>query len=151
MLNSKINFLVTKGRTKQIPESVFDSQITQLNRVLEYRQASLKEIEAQHQSASDKQRNFEQAIPLVNALKDFWETFRNAKVCSNHRGKDDDLLDMPIDSDRIESLRTMIDILVESFSIDSQNNIIVELSIPILDSIAEDSLHCRQLTNIPSP
>jgi len=148
---SEINFLVTRGRTKQIPESVFDSQITQLNRVLEYRQASLKEIEAQHQSASDKQRNFEQAIPLVNALEDFWETFRNAKVCSNHRGKDDDLLDMPIDSDSIESLRTMIDILVESFTIDSQNNIIVELSIPILDSIAEDALRCRQLTNIPSP
>jgi len=54
MLNSEINFLVAKGRTKQIHESVFDSQITQLNRVLEYRKASLKEIQAQHQSASDK-------------------------------------------------------------------------------------------------
>ena len=148
---NEINFLVTKGRTGQIPESVFDSQITQLSRVLEYRQASLKEMEVQYQSAKDKQRNFNQAIPLVNLLKEFWDTFKNATVCSNNLGKDDGLIDMPIDSVSIESLRTMIDILVENFIIDSQNNITVELSIPILDSIAEEALRCRQLTNIPSP
>ena len=84
-------------------------------------------------------------------LKDFWETFKNVTICSNTRSVDDGLVNMPVDGDGIKHLRNMIDILLENFAIDSQNNITVELSIPLLDRIAEDALRCRQLTNIPSP
>ncbi len=38
----EINFVVTEGRIGKIPKSVFDTQISQLNAVLEYRQETVK-------------------------------------------------------------------------------------------------------------
>lgn len=148
---NEISFVVTKGRTGQIPESVFDMHMAQLNRVLEFRQARLKEIETDYHNSRDKQRNLKQVMPLVNALKDFWETFKNVTICSNTRIKDDGLVDMPVDSDGMEHLRNMLNMLVDNFTINRRNNITVELSIPVLDGIAADALRCRQLTNSPSP
>jgi hypothetical protein len=41
--------------------------------------------------------------------------------------------------------------MVENFTIDRDNNVSVELSIPVLNAVEADALRCRQLANIPSP
>ena len=146
----EINFVVTEGRTGQIPKTVFDMQITQLNRVLEHRQAQLKQVETEYQNANDKVRRFEQVIPVVTALEGFWEAFKDVAI-SSRRDKRDDLVALPADSDSIEHLANMLDIMVENFTIDRDNNVSVELSIPVLNAVEADALRCRQLANIPSP
>jgi len=147
----EINFVVTEGRAGQIPKVVFDTQMAELNRVLQYREAQLKQAETEYQNANDKVGKFEKVIPLVNALKDFWDTFRHVTVSSNTGIRDDKTVRLPVDTSGVEHLRKMLDILVEKFTIDSENNITVELSIPILKSIEADAIRCRQLTDFPSP
>jgi len=98
-------------------------QIAQLNRVLEHRQAQLKQVETEYQNANDKVRRFEQVIPVVTALKGFWEAFKDVGI-SSRRDKRDDLVALPADSDSIEHLANMLDIMVENFTIDRDNNIL---------------------------
>jgi len=146
----EINFVVTEGRAGQIPKVVFDTQMAELNRVLQYKEAQVKQAETEYQHANDKATKFEKVIPLVNALKDFWDTFRYVTVSSNTGIRDDKTVRLPVDTSGVEHLRKMLDILVEKFAIDSENNITVELSIPILKSIEADAIRCRQLTDFPS-
>jgi ribosomal protein L37E len=146
----EINFVVTKGRTGQIPKAVFDMQMAQLNRVLEHRQAQLKQVETEYQNANDKVAKLEQVIPVVTALKGFWEAFKDVTV-SSRRDEHDDLVALPVDSDSIKHLANMLDIMVENFTLDRDNNVSVELSIPVLEAVEAEALRCRQLANIPSP
>jgi DNA invertase Pin-like site-specific DNA recombinase/ribosomal protein L37E len=146
----EISFVVTEGRTGQIPKPVFDMQITQLNRVLEHREAHLKQVETEYQNASAKVKSVKQVMPIVTALKGFWEAFKEVTV-SSQRSKRDDLVELPTDSDSIKRLANMLDILVERFTVDRHNNVSVELSLPVLESVDADALRCRQLANIPSP
>ena len=111
----------------------------------------MKQLEITYRNMDDRAKKFQQVIPLVNLLKDFWSVFKEATVSGNGIDEGDGLLDLPIDSDSIERLREMVDIFVESFTIDHENKITVQLSVPILEQIEADANRCRQLTNIPSP
>ena len=147
----EINFVVTEGRTGRIPKPVFDTQIVQLNQVLEYRQNRVNQLESEYQNSQDKIRKYEQVMPTVELLKGFWNTLRNCTVNSNNLNKDDGLKVLPFEKSNIEKLRYILDILVESFTVDHDGNVSVELSIPVINDIESEALSCRQLANIHSP
>jgi len=145
----EISFVVTQGRTGIIPTPVFDQQMSLLNDVLEYKQQKVKELEVAYQNTADRATKTQQVIPLVNLFKDFWGAFKGISISSNRTGQGDGLEDLSISRDSMNRLREMLDIFVESFTIDRQNNITVQLSIPILEGIKAQAERCRQLTNIP--
>ena len=147
----EINFVVTEGRTGHIPKSVFDTQMSQLKPVLERKQAQVKQLEMEYQSADDKLKKLQYVLPLVELTKDFWSSFRGATVSSNGTAKGDGLVELPSNEGINKGLKEMVDILVEGFSIDSKNRVTVQLCIPILEGIETDALSCRQLVNTASP
>lgn len=144
----EISFVVTEGRTGRILKSVYDLQMSQLNEILEYKQERVNQFEVEYQDMDDRAKKLQHAIPLMNLLKTFWSTFKEATVSSNHGGENDKA-DLPISSERMDNLREMIDIFVEGFSIERNNNISIQLSIPILEGIEADAKRCRQLSIPP--
>lgn len=147
----EINFIVTEGRRGLIPKAVFDLQMPHLNQVLEYKQEQVKQLEISYRDADDRAKKLQQVMPVVNLLKDFWSVFKEATVSSKRIDEGDGLLDLPIDTDNSERLREMVDTFVENFTIDRDNKITVQLSVPILEQIKIDANRCRQLTISPSP
>lgn len=108
---NELSFVVTEGRTGRIPKEVFDMQMEQLNRLMEYRQAQLEELEIEYQNASDKVKKFEKVMPIVSLLKGFWDTFKQVTVSSKVNNLDG-LAEVPVDNDTIKQLRSLLDILV---------------------------------------
>ncbi len=53
---------------------------------------------------------------------------------------------MPLSHDNLKNLQYMLDVLVESFTIDRDNKVSIQLSIPVLEGIHEDAERCRQLS-----
>jgi hypothetical protein len=148
----EISFVVTEGRTGSIPKSVYDLQMSQLNETLEYKQEQARKLEEEYGSISDRGRKLQKAMPLISLLKTFWSTFKEATVSSNRGNEGEDRLeDLPINRESMDKLREMIDIFVEGFNVDRDNNISVQLSIPILEGIEADAKRCRQLPISPSP
>jgi hypothetical protein len=147
----EVSFVVTEGRTGSIPKPVYDTQMRQLNQVLEYRQERLKQFETEYQNAKINAKKLEKVLPTMKLLKEFWNIFTDVTVNSNNLEKEEGMVALPVENSGIEHLRAMLDIFVESFSVDGDNNIEVKLNIPIIESISKDALSCRQLTNIPSP
>jgi hypothetical protein len=146
----EINFVVTEGRMGKIPKSVFDTQMSQLSEVLEYRQERVRQLELEYRNADDKVKKVKQVMPMVSLLKEFWSSFKEVTVSSNAVSNGDGQMELPVDTKGIKSLRGMLDILVESFTIDKDNNVSIELSIPVLEGIEADGERCRQLTTPPS-
>jgi len=87
---------------------------------------------------------------LVTLLKGFWEAFKDVTVSSRRENRDH-LVALPVDSDSLEHLANILDVMVESFTVDRDNNVSVGLSILVLNGVKADALRCRQLTNISSP
>jgi hypothetical protein len=125
--------------------------MSQLKPVLERKQAQVKQLEMEYQSADDKLKKLQYVLPLVELTKDFWSSFRGATVSSNGTAKGDGLVELPSNEGINKGLKEMVDILVEGFSIDSKNRVTVQLCIPILEGIETDALSCRQLVNTASP
>ena len=147
---NELSFVVTEGRTGRIPKAVFDMQTEQLNRLMEHKQDQVNQLETEYQGASDKVKKLEKVVPMVGLLKGFWDTFKHVTVSSKTNNRDG-LAKLPVDSYTIEQLSTILNIVVESFMIDYNNHVSVELGLPVLEGIETDALRCRQLTNIPSP
>ncbi|MFH0913995.1 MAG: hypothetical protein V1849_01740 [Chloroflexota bacterium] len=148
-IQHEISFVVTEGRTGRIPKSVYDWQMSQLNETLEYKQEQVKQLEMEHRDMNDRAKKLQQAMPLVSRLKTFWSTFKSVTISSNPVAENDQV-DLPISREAMDKLREMTDIFVEGFTIDRDNNISVQLSIPILEGIEADAKRCRQLTISPS-
>jgi hypothetical protein len=55
-------------------------------------------------------------------------------------------MNLPFSHDNLKNLQYMPDVLVESFTIDRDNKVSIQLSIPVLEGIHEDAERCRQLS-----
>jgi hypothetical protein len=154
--NKEINFVVTQGRKGIIPESVFNLQMSQLKEVLEYRQQRVGELEIEYKDADNKIRKIDQILPFIEPMKEFWSLFKQATINSNRisigsagsTGGSREI-NLPISLDNFKKLQDMLDVLFESFTIDRDNKVTVQLSIPVLEGIHKEAECCRQL--IPSP
>ncbi len=88
---------------------------------------------------------------MISLLEEFWSAFTEVTVSSNAVSNGDGQIELPFNAKGVKNLRGMLDILVESFTIDKDNNVSIELSIPVLEGIEADAERCRQLINTPSP
>lgn len=146
----EVSFVVTEGRTGKIPKRVYDEQMSHLNEVLEYLHGQVKLLEEEHNDAANKVAKIRQLEPFLKCWQGFWQAFETAEVKTGPMNGSNNKFDLPVTNKNLEDLRQMIDCIVEQFTIDQNNKITVELSLPILDSIKQDAIRSRQMLIAPS-
>lgn len=145
----EISFVVTEGRTGKIPKRVYDEQIAHLNEVLEYWESQVKRLQGEHYDAADKIAKIRQLEPFLKCWSGFWHAFKKAEVKTGSTNSSNDMLDLPLTNKNLGDLRQIIDYLVERFTIDRSNNITIDLTLPVIDSIKVDAIRSRQMSIAP--
>jgi DNA invertase Pin-like site-specific DNA recombinase len=148
-LEREISFVVTEGRTGKIPKRVYDEQIDHLNEVLEYWGSEVEQLEKQHHDAADKIAKIQRLEPLLSCWRGFWEAFKTAEVKSGPTDESDGMFDLPMTAKNLAELCRIIDYLVDCVTIDRNNNISIDLSLPVLDGIKQDADRSRQMLTAP--
>jgi len=146
------NFVVSQGRRGIIPQEVFETQMGQLSRLLEFKQNQFKQLEEEYKNAAERARNIEHILPVVELLKGFWEVFQTAEItdrnaASDVRNKDGEVkwVSHTIPEEDISKLKHIMSVLVDSFTIDKDNRVTIQLNLPVIEGIKEDADRCRQL------
>jgi len=148
-LERQISFVVTEGRIGKIPKRVYDEQIAHLNEMLEHWESEVEQLEKQHRDSADKISKLQQLEPLLSCWRGFWEVFKTAEVKSRPTDDSDGMCDLPMTAKNLAELSQIVDYLVEWVAIDQNNNVSVDLSLPVLDGIKQDAVRSRQMVTAP--
>jgi hypothetical protein len=98
---------------------------------------------------NDKIKNLEKILPLIAPMKEFWSLFKQATITSDRISNGNGEMNLPLSQDNLKKLQYMLDVLVEGFTMDRDNRVKVQLSIPVLEGIHEGAERCRQLSASP--
>ena len=106
-------------------------------------------MEKEHHDTADKVAKVRQLEPFLNCWRGFWQVLKTAEVKTGLTESCDGMFGLPMTNANLEQLRGITDCLVERFTINQNNNVTVELSLPVLDSIQQDAIRSRQVHMTP--
>jgi len=106
-------------------------------------------LEKEHHDTADKVAKVRQLEPFLNCWRGFWQALKTAEVKTGLTESCDGMFGLPMTNANLEQLRGITDCLVERFTINQNNNVTVELSLPVLDSIQQDAIRSRQVHMTP--